>query len=231
MIPPVPEYLPNEWLEVPGGFFSPVGHIYRDAQGQRILSVTQVFQLLGLVNYDFVRQEVLDRKSEIGIAVHRAVELLTEGTLDWETVDNAAWNYVVGTEQWMDDMKFVPMSREQRGICTVNGSMRFGYQYDLLGTMVFKGQMRWVLIDLKTASQESVTWALQTAAYEIAARQVVGAEMDGGCVRVVLHLRPDGRVKPLYYDDPADHNTFLYMLYVAIWMQNHNCGLDAVRAA
>lgn len=222
----MPEKPPSP-LTIPGGTFEPEGHIYRDARGSRILSVTQVFQLLGLVNFDFVRAEVLAKKSAIGVAVHRAVELLTEKLLDWETVDNAAWNYVLAIERWIEDMGFVSLSREQQGIATVHG-MRFGYQYDQIGQMWFQGRMRHVIVDLKTASQESATWPLQTAAYELAAPPLPNGEKY---VRVVLHAKPDQRVKPLYYDDAQDATTFLYMLYVAIWKENHSYGLDAVRAA
>lgn len=48
-------------------------------------------------------------------------------------------------------------------------------------------------------------------------------------LRVVLHLQKDGRVKPLYYEDPQDERTFLYMAYCAQWKQNH--GYQYQRAA
>jgi hypothetical protein len=175
---------------------------------------------MGLVDYRGVRPDVLQHKSEIGIAVHRSVELLLQKNLDWDTVDEAAMNYVVGTELWLRDMRFELESCEQQGVLDVYG-MKIGYQYDLLGRIWYQGNLRPVIVDLKTAVQTSVSWALQTAAYALAARRRGRIKTGEACLRVVLHLQKDGRVKPLYYDDPDDERTFLYMAYCATWKQNH----------
>jgi hypothetical protein len=218
-----PQQTTGQKLEIPGGWFEPEGHIYRDAQGQRVLSVTQIFQMLGLVNYDDVDADTLKRKSEIGIAVHKAVELLLENNLDWDTVDDAAMAYVVGTELWFRDMRFELLGCEQQGIHSIYG-IRYGYQYDQLGRIVYQNQWRLVVVDLKTAVAKSPTWALQTAAYALAAPALPAGEHY---LRVVLHLQKDGRVKPLYYNDPQDEKTFLYMAYSAIWKANHGYPLAA----
>jgi hypothetical protein len=205
-------------IEIPGGFFEPEGHIYRDAQGIRVLSVTQVFEMLGLVSYKGIDPEVLERKSQIGIAVHKAIEYLLQHKLDWDTVDEAAMNYVVGAELWFRNMKFELEACEQQGIHLAHG-MKYGFQYDQRGSIIYQGRRRPVVVDLKTAVKESPTWALQTAGYTLAAPKIAEPYL-----RVVLHLQKDGRVKPLYYDDPQDEKTFLYMAYCAIWKQNHGLG-------
>ena len=210
-------------VEISGGWFEPEGHIYRDARGNRVLSVTQVFQMLGLVDYSGVDPEVLGHKSEIGIAVHKAVELLLKNRLDWDTVDDAAMAYVVGAELWFRNMKFELAGCEQQGIHEIHG-MKYGYQYDQLGWILYNGWRRPVVIDLKTAIKESPTWALQTAAYALAAPKLIDGDHY---LRVVLHLQKDGQVKPLYYDDAQDEKTFLYMTYSAIWKQNHGYELAA----
>ncbi len=212
-----------ERIEIVGGTFEPAGHFYRDAQGHRVLSVTQVFQSLGLVDYSGVDPEVLHHKSEIGIAVHKAIELLLTNVLDWDTVDDAAMTYVVGTELWFKNMLFDLTATEQQGIHCIYG-MPYGFQYDQLGSILYQGVRRRVVIDLKTAVQKSATWSLQTAAYALAAPKLPDGEHY---LRVVLHLQKDGRVKPLYYDDPEDEKTFLYMLYCAQWKQNHDYALAA----
>lgn len=203
-------------VEIAGGWFEPEGHIYRDARGNRILSVTQIFQMMGLTDYSGVDPEVLEHKSEIGVAVHKAVELLLMKNLDWDTVDEAAMSYVVGTEVWFRNMRFELASCEQQGIHSVFG-VHYGYQYDQRGWLWYQGERRPVIVDLKTAVEASPIWALQTAAYALAAPPVKGERY----LRVALHLQKDGRVKPLYYDDPQDEKTFLYMAYCAIWKQNH----------
>jgi|SRR5271157_3247183 len=220
---PVSSQSGNQRIEIPGGWFEPEGHIYRDAQGRRILSVTQIFQMLGLVNYEDIDADTLERKSQIGIAAHKAVELLLTNRLDWDTVDDAAMAYVVGAELWFRDMRFELLGCEQRGIHTIYG-IEYGYQYDQIGRIFYQGRWRHVVVDLKTAVEKKAIWALQTAAYALAAPKLPEGEEY---LRVVPHLQKDGRVKPLYYDDPQDEKTFLYMAYSAIWKQNHGYPLAA----
>jgi hypothetical protein len=178
---------------------------------------------LGLVDYGDVDPQVLRHKAEIGIAVHKAIELLLQNNLDWDTVDNAAMSYVVGAELWFRNMKFWLAACEQQGIFQING-MKFGYQYDQRGSIAYQGQRRAVIVDLKTSLKESPTWALQTAAYALAAPPL---EKGQRYLRVVLHLQKDGHAKPIYYTDQQDEQTFLYMAYTAIWKMNHQYKLAA----
>jgi hypothetical protein len=178
---------------------------------------------LGLVDYGDVAPTVLSHKSEIGIAVHKAIELLLQNNLNWDTVDDAAMGYVVGAELWFRNMEFQLGACEQQGILDVYG-MKIGYQYDQRGSIKYQGARRNVIIDLKTAVKESPTWALQTAAYALAAKSIERADRY---LRVVLHLQKDGRVKPIYYDNSQDEKTFLYMAYSAIWKMNHGYKLAA----
>lgn len=209
-------------IQFAGGTFDDEGHLYKDESGKRVLSVTQVFQMMGLVDYAGIKQEVLERKSKIGIAVHKAVEYLAENALDWDSVDELAMPYVVAAEEWIKGMKFESLERERQGIHLVNG-MSYGYMYDHRGRMVFRGRMREVIMDLKTCDKESPTWGLQTAAYALAAPKLPGGQRY---LRAVLQVKPDSTMKTFYYDDPADENSFLYMLYCAIWKQNHGYALE-----
>jgi hypothetical protein len=204
-------------VKIPGGWFEPTGHVYRDEEGNRVLSVTQVFQILGLTDYGDVNPATLKHKSEIGIAVHKALELLLQNNLDWDTVDEIAMNYVIGAELWFRNMKFQLGACEQQGIFEIYG-MKIGYQYDQRGSIEYQGQRHHVIVDLKTALKESPAWPLQTAAYVLAAPPLDPSEQY---LRVVLHLQKDGRVKPIYYKDPQDQQTFLYMAYTAVWKMNH----------
>lgn len=203
-------------LQIAGGTFEPEGHIYRDAEEHRVLSVTQIFQLLGLVDFSGIDPDVLWRKSQIGIAVHKAIELLTTTGLDWDTVDDIAMAYVVGTEQWLRRHQFKLEAAEQQGIHVVNG-MAYGYQMDLRGTILYRNVATPVIIDLKTTVKKSPLWKIQLAAYELAAPPLPD---NKSYLRVILHLQKDGRVKPYYFDKIEDRATFLYMAYVATWARN-----------
>ena len=212
-------------ISIPGGFFEEEEHRYTDVAGKRILSVTQVFAMLGLVDYDHIKREVLERKSAIGVAVHRAVELLCEGpeVLDWNTVDEAAIPYVVGIEEWIRKSGFVSDEREQRGIMTLNG-MQCGFQFDHKGRMPYRGKERRVILDLKTCVSVSPTWPLQTAAYALSQPKLPPGERY---LRVVLQAGADGRCTPFFFEDREDENAFQYMLYCAIWKLNHAYELEA----
>lgn len=204
-------------IEIPGGFFEETEHAYTDATGTRIPSVTQVFGMLGLVDYGTISKEVLERKSAIGVAVHTAVQYLCEGSLDWDTVAPEAMNYVVGAEQWMKEQGFTSTSQEGQGIAEING-MKYGFMFDHLGTQVFKGRHRNVILDLKTTVATSPTWKLQTAAYALAAPKLPAGERY---LRCILQLKKDGRAVPYYFEDRQDELSWQYSLYVAIWKLNH----------
>lgn len=212
--------MPRE-VPVLNGTFEENGHVYRDVQGRKVLSVTQVLQFMGLVNYDFVREERLRRKSQIGIAVHRGVQYLAEKRLDWDTVDETAMGYVVGAESWMQAMNFRSQKQEQAGIATING-MSYGYAYDHLGSMIYERRERQVILDLKTCVASSPSWSLQTAGYGLAE----SPQAPAAYLRVVLQLFPDGKVKPYYFEDLQDYKTFQYMLYCAIWKTNNGYQLE-----
>lgn len=203
-------------IVIPGGTFLSDGHIYRDQQGRRVLSVTQIFERLGMNDYANVRKEVLLRKAEIGVATHKAVELLLLGRLDWDTVDDRIMGYTVGAETWFRRAGFKLAEAEHQGIHEVSG-LKYGYQYDQRGWMSFGGRQRSVIVDLKTMVETSPTWPIQIAAYSLAAPPLPNGEKY---LRVVLHLHKDGPAKAHYFDDPRDERTFLHMAYVATWMQN-----------
>lgn len=204
-------------VSIPGGSFDPMGHLYKDGRGKRVLSVTQVFTALGLVNYDRVNAEVLERKSQLGVAVHKAVEYLADKTLDWDTVAEPAMPYVIGADGWMRATGYQAIDSEQQGIHSING-MTYGYQYDHRGVIEHLGRQRTIILDIKTCDKESPTWALQTAAYAIAAPALLAGQRY---LRAVLQLKPDGTARAFYYEDSQDLNAFQYMLYSAIWKQNH----------
>lgn len=199
-------------IDIPGGYYVDEGHKYLDDKSLRIPSTTQVLSLLGFVNYDHIREEVLARKSQLGVAVHAALEYLLEGSLDWNSVDETALPYVVGAEAWLKEQNFISLEREVRGICEING-MKFGYQFDNRGTMIYKGRLRHVILDYKTTVASSPTWKWQLAAYSLAAQKLPIGERY---LRCILQLKADGTFKPYYYEDRNDELSFQYMLYTVI---------------
>lgn len=206
-------------VAIPGGYFEsgPNIHRYTDAAGRIIPSVTQVFGLLSMTNFEFINREVLARKSQIGVAVHSAIQFLCEGVLDWDSVATEAMNYVVAGESWIRDQGFTSLEQEGQGICTLPTGAAYGYSYDHLGTMVYKGRLRHVILDLKTTTQTSPTWKLQTSAYAMAAPKLPAGERY---LRCILQLKPDGRFTPHYFESRDDEIAWQQALFIAIWGLN-----------
>jgi hypothetical protein len=207
----------TQLVKIPGGTFEEQGHRYCDETGQRLLSVTSLFESLGMIDYAGASEAVLQWKSELGVAVHSGIEYLTEGTLDWDTVDENAMPYIMSFEDWARESGYVSTGREQQGILTIHG-MKCGYRYDNIGTMIYKGRKRWVMLELKNTVKSSPTWKIQTAAYTIPAPKLENGEQY---LRCALQLRPDAPAIPHYYEDAEDARSFAHFLYCGIWKLNN----------
>jgi hypothetical protein len=166
-----------------------------------------------MVNYEFIKKEVLERKSAIGVAVHAAVQYLCEGCLDWNTVADEAMPYVVAAETWINEQGFKSEQQEGQGICVLPGGAAYGYMFDHLGTMLYKGRQRNVIMDLKTTVAISVTCKWQTAAYALAAPKLPAGERY---LRCILQVKADGSFRPHYYEDRTDEASWQFLLFTAI---------------
>jgi hypothetical protein len=185
----------EDWgVEVPGGWYHDQTHCYRDEKGNRVPSVTQVFDLLGLTDFSMISPAVLEWKRVYGSAVHRSVELLIEDDLDWESLDEAVIPALTGVEQKLKALQFKSAAREENRVYNLF-QMRYGGTLDHRGTCIHQGVERHCIIDLKTAAKASPTWGWQVGAYsqglEKQARPWLG---------IVLQVDKEGEVTPHYVD-------------------------------
>lgn len=186
----------NKWGEkIPGGWFDEERHIYRCDQGVIRPSSTQVFDILGMVDFGNAKEEVLEYKRQYGIAIHKGVELIAKGSLDWDTVDDRIIAPLTGIEQYLKKNRFEVESCEERRIVTTCG-MVYGMTLDLRGTMMYQGIRRSAIADLKTGVKFSKTWEWQLGGYLIPQVKV-----ERGWLGVIFQLHPDGRVIPHYVND------------------------------
>lgn len=181
-------------VEIPGGWYNDATHCYRNEQGIEVPSVTQIFDLLHLTDLSAIPQATLEWKREFGNSVHRSVQLLVEGDLDWDSCDERAIPAIVGIEQRLKQMQFVSHAREENRVYTLCG-MRYGGTLDHRGICIYQGKERHCVIDLKTADRESPTWKWQVSAYSVGLDKV-----PGGWLGIVLKVGRDGDVTPYYYD-------------------------------
>jgi hypothetical protein len=181
-------------IEIPGGFFDHKAHIYRNAKGTIVPSTTQVFGILGCNDFDGVPVDVLEWKRNYGIAVHKAIELLVQNDLDWDSLDEVIIPAVSGLEQKLKAMQFRYEAAEEMRVHTLYG-MQYGLTVDLRGTIVHQGKTRNAVIDLKSGVKFSPTWRWQLGGYTTAQDKV-----NGGWMGVVLQFDKEGIVHPHYID-------------------------------
>jgi hypothetical protein len=187
--------------------FLPETHSYIE-NGVTIPSVTQCLGACGLVCYDHVPADILQRKAELGTAAHAACHYADEGDLSWESVDHAVLPYVTAWMKFRNECDFAPKLLEFRGIGEVGG-MKYGYTLDREG--LFNG--RDSIIEIKCTASVEVSWGPQTAAYELARRKIDGKVRS----RVAVHLKPSGTYSLVKLDDVNDYRVFQWALGLESW--------------
>ena len=205
----------GDWgAEIPGGYFDPKRHLYRNEKGTVVPSTTQVFSILGCNDFDGVPADVLEWKRNYGIAVHKAIELLVEGDLDWDSLDEMIIPAVSGLEQKLKMLQFKYEAAEEMRVHTLCG-MQYGLTVDLRGTIVHQGKERKAVIDLKSGVKFSPTWRWQIGGY------VTGQEKaNGGWMGVILQFDKLGNVFPHYVDLIPAQREFQTLLAAAILKLN-----------
>jgi hypothetical protein len=201
----------ESWGEkIEGGYYSDTNHCYRSDDGVVIPSVTGVFEALGLSDFSMIPPDVLEWKRGFGNAVHKAIEYLVFGKLDWDSCPDEIISAVTGVESWLKVVEFQPLAAEEKRIITLNG-MRVGGTLDLRGSLVYKGKRRPCILDLKTGSKVSETWTWQVGAYSGGAPKLDG-DVYVGCA---LQVGKDGDTNPVWVDTLRAKQNFIILLAAA----------------
>jgi hypothetical protein len=213
------------WGEkIPGGYFHEQFHVYRGDDGVIVPSTTQVFDVLGMSDFSMVDPSVLEWKRNFGTGLHRALELLVFDRLDWDSLDDILIEPTVGLETWLKVVKYKAEAAEERCICTING-MRVGQTLDHRGRLIFKGQERPAIIDLKSGSKYSPTWSWQLGSYYGGAPKPASS----GYVGVILQADMEGKIKPYWIDLAKALREFTILLCAANLKLNN--GMAQLRGA
>lgn len=130
-----------------------------------------------------------------GNAVHMAAKLLTDGELDWNTVDPRIEGYVRAVERFHYEKKGKIVYTEKRMV-----SPELGYAGTPDLVMFLDGRRS--LIDYKTGQQMTARMQLQTAAYA----KLHNALFPNQPIyeRYGLRLQPDGFYKLVHHNDLDD---------------------------
>jgi hypothetical protein len=195
--------------------FDHAAHRYA-LEGVIVPSVTQILKASGLIDFSGIPVGTLNAALERGTVVHEAIHFFNDGDLDLDQFREDFPAYVGYLEGWLsfcDQRHFVPVLNEHRVASPrhlVAGTL------DSLGLL--DGQA--VLLDFATGRPSDVCKWLQTAAYELLAREwaaedpALAAFFDahGFVKRYAVALRKDGTFRLEGYTAPSDAREFLALL-------------------
>ena len=193
--------------------FDEATHTYT-LDGKVLPSVTTV--LKPLYSFDGIPPEVVERKRQIGKAVHKAIELDLADDLNAASLAPEVAPYFAAWVRFK--VEFRPESQGGGSEVRVHTASYAG-TVDLITGRVGHGDT-WV-IDFKTSAQVGPVVALQTAAYAHAAHEM-GA-VPHGPKRAALHLLPTGRYKLIEHKDRNDIRVFQSLLITHQWRQANGC--------
>ena len=163
-----------------------------------------------LSQYEGIPSPVLEYKSAIGRAVHKACELDDLGDLDEESVGPNCLPYLQAWRQFRADMKLEIIAVEQ---WVYHPKKRYAGQLDVVGRMA--GAV-WI-IDRKCTATLSRVCGLQTAAYMAAWNEGGQPANHLATKRAAVQLRPDGRYMFQEYSDTRDFTVYCAALLLSSW--------------
>lgn len=177
--------------------FDAASHTYR-VGGVVWPSVTQI---LGAFDHglDMVPEDVLNKKADLGRAVHRACELDDAGTLDESTVHPIVMPYLTQWRRFRAELQVEVLGNEHIVINRLHGYV--GTNDRLLRF----GRFKRAVCDIKSGMKRP--WhEWQTGGYKAAADRW-DTPVDGRCC---LYLTPDN-YKLIVHEDDSDPAVFLNM--------------------
>jgi hypothetical protein len=198
--------------------FDDAEHIYTLKNGVEVPGCTRVIDTGGWDTYANVRQDILDRKSEIGREVHRATVMSDHGTLDWDSLDPRVEGYVRSWRYFRETTGFVPILSEFRSVCEVH-ERRFGLTIDCFGKTGLRGFKRGgieTIVEKKCTVAKARRHALQTAGYAIGFPLGYTTAMGRFLSRrrLVVYLKPNGVPDIDECDQREDYEIFMALLTV-----------------
>lgn len=194
--------------------FNAERHEYRLKNGQIVPSVTQILQWAGLVNFNAVNPNVLERASLFGKAVHATCHLYDINDLDIGSLDPALKPYLDGWIKFEKDTGFVSESSEQ---IVYSKIYRYAGTYDNIGRI----DSIKTLVDIKSGTTIPKTIALQTAGYMEAHNE--GKIREGKIKRrLCVQLLGNGTWRPHEYKERTDFRVFTSCLNIVNWKKINN---------
>ena len=145
--------------KVPAFTFDEARHFYF-LDTVRLVSVTEVLERAGLVDYSFLPPNIRDMALRRGSAVHQATAFDDEGDLDYDLLDTGLKGYVDGWRLFRQETGFTPDQIEHRGY---HAQHLYAGTKDRRGT--FPGKSSKYDLDIKCGKAQPWVW-IQLAGYQ-----------------------------------------------------------------
>lgn len=203
--------------------FEKADHAYF-LDGVRIPNVTKVTDALS--SYAGIPLEVLQRKAEIGDAVHFATELDDANDLDDSSLPEEIRGYVYAWRAFKSNTAFLSLVAERR---VWSDRYKFAGTLDRIGVF---GRLKGVkptarcLIDIKTTYDLLPAVAPQLAAYQVAWNERAPKD-EQVHRRFACQLKTDGSYRLEEFSDPTDWSVFLSVMTVEAFKKRHKLGVIA----
>lgn len=196
--------------------FDEASHSYR-LDGELIPGVTSV--LAPLSSYGDVPREILDAAARRGTHVHRAVELIAQDRLDWNTVDEDHYGYLEAFMAFCDRMKPEFIANEKR---TFHPVLKYAGTLDMELVLHGKPKAKLAVLDVKSCVTVMPTTGPQTAAYLAAENAHRPVKRDHIVERYGLRLGKDGTFDLIPYTAASDLHDFNACLRLYRFQQLHH---------
>lgn len=198
--------------------FDRASHTYR-LDGIQVPNVTLVTDALS--SYYGVPADVLQRKAEIGDAVHYACELDDQQDLEDSSLPAEIQGYVFAWRRFKEETGFESEYAEHR---VVSRAYRFAGTLDRIGRFhrlrTISPKTR-ALLDIKTTYDILPSCGPQLAAYACAWNEGV-PKAEKVERRFIVQLKADRTYRLEEFRDPTDLSVFLSAATILAWRQRHN---------
>lgn len=204
--------------------FEPEGHIYK-LDGKRVISLTQILDAAGLVDYSGIAPEVLANKAKFGTKVHEYCLWLDQNELDMDDLKPypTYWNRVEGWRQFAEDFNFVCDMKWCEVPCAVKvNGMTFAMTVDRFGFTGPAADPVPTIVEIKTCADREFHHQVQTAAQTIPFRGDGSVPVKRGAV--YLLDKPNASKKLYFYqphEDRMDEKIFMAALILTQTRINH----------
>jgi hypothetical protein len=200
--------------------FSSEGHVYK-LEGKRVISLTQILDAAGLVDYSAVNPDVLAKKAAFGTKVHEYTKWNDMGDLDMDDLVPYPdyWRRVEGWRQFVEDFHFQPDMNWCEIPCAVKcNGMLWAMTIDRFGIMgtkedIVAGKGVPAVVEIKTCCDREYSHQIQTAGQAIPFRGDGSVPLKRGAV--YLLDKPNAANRLYFYqahEDRTDEKVFLAAL-------------------